>query len=180
MKKKVALFAVLGFLLSGGISYWLVTERNEHNNHDIIAEEVEAAVKPEITIKEEGIMIYQYYYTKDAITKEQQEPVPDFLEGLSREQLQSVYNGWQIVYFSPEKVILRCSIEGKSNEVFLLKEYNGQIAVFIEDESRRMRLKELTEVPVALLPETEQKQMLEGLYIVGEENLVRLLSDFTS
>ncbi|HBF66323.1 MAG TPA: hypothetical protein DDW34_12010 [Clostridium sp.] len=94
--------------------------------------------------------------------------------------MQSIYNGWQIVYFSPEKVILRCSVEGKSSEVFVLKEYEGNLAVFTEDIDKKMRLKELTKVPISVLPDPERQQLIEGIYVLGEENLVKLLSDFTS
>lgn len=179
MKKKVVLLALAGFFLSLGLGYFFSVQDQDRQNFPTQEESVQVG-KREVTVKKEGKIIYQYFYTKDAITKEVEEPVPDFLEGLNREQMQSIYNGWQIVYFSPEKVILRCSVEGTSSEVFLLKEYQGFLAVFEEDISKKMRLKELTDVPVSVLPETERNQLAEGIYVLGEENLVRLLSDFTS
>lgn len=179
MKKKVVLLALAGFFLSLGLGYFFSANDQEKNYLPAQEEAVQVA-KKEVAIKKDGKIIYQYYYTKDAITKEVQEPVPDFLEGLNREQMQSIYNGWQIVYFSPEKVILRCSVKGKSSEVYLLKEYEGYLSVFVEDIDKKMRLKELTDVPVTVLPEAERQQLVEGIYVLGEENLVRLLSDFTS
>ncbi|MDD3394328.1 MAG: hypothetical protein PHG19_06770 [Anaerotignum sp.] len=179
MKKKVVLLALTGFLLSLGLGYFFSVKDQEKQNLPTQEGTVQVG-KSEVTVKKEGKIIYQYFYTKDAITKEVKEPVPDFLEGLNREQMQSIYSGWQIVYFSPEKVILRCSVVGKSSEVFLLKEYNGYLAVFEEDSEKKMRLKELTEVPLSVLPEAERQQLIEGIYVLGEENLVRLLSDFTS
>ncbi len=179
MKKKVVLLALAGFFLSLGLGYALTTKDQEKQKLPT-QEQTILVGKKEITVKKEGKIIYQYYYTKDAITKEVEEPVPDFLEGLNREQMQSIYNGWQIVYFSPEKVILRCSVEGKSSEVFVLKEYEGYLAVFTEDINKKMKLKELTQVPISVLPEPERQQLIEGIYVLGEENLVKLLSDFTS
>lgn len=177
MRKKVVLLALAGFFLSLGLGYVLTAKEQEK----LPAQEYTVLVgKKEVTVKKEGKIIYQYYYTKDAITKEVTEPVPDFLEGLNRQQMQSIYNGWQIVYFSPEKVILRCSVEGKSSEVFVLKEYEGNLAVFTEDIDKKMKLKELTKVPISVLPDPERQQLLEGIYVLGEENLVKLLSDFTS
>ncbi|WP_352399087.1 hypothetical protein [Anaerotignum sp.] len=179
MKKKVVFMALAGFFLSLGLGYFFSVDNQEKQTLPTHEESVQVG-KREVTVKKEGKILYQYYYTKDAITKEVEEPVPDFLEGLNREQMQSIYNGWQIVYFSPEKVILRCSVEGKSSEVFLLKEHEGFLAVFVEDIDKKMRLKELTDVPVSVLPETERNQLAEGISVLGEENLVRLLSDFTS
>lgn len=179
MKKKVVLLAFVGFFLSLGFGYFLSTKDQEKQN-PLAQEQTVSVAKNEVTIKKEGKIIYQYYYTVDAITKEEEEPVPDFLEGLNREQLESIYTGWQIVYFSPEKVILRCSVKGKSSEVFLLKEYEGYLAVFVEDLDKKMRLKEITQVPLSVLPDPERQELKEGIYVLGEENLVRLLSDFTS
>jgi len=179
MKKKVVLLALAGFFLSLGLGYVLTAKEQEKQKLPT-QEHTVLVGKKEVTVKKEGKIIYQYYYTKDAITKEVTEPVPDFLEGLNRQQMQSIYNGWQIVYFSPEKVILRCSVEGKSSEVFVLKEYEGNLAVFTEDIDKKMRLKELTKVPISVLPDPERQQLIEGIYVLGEENLVKLLSDFTS
>ncbi len=178
MKKKVVLLALAGFFLSLGLGYFMTTKKQELENP--VQEQTVLVAKKEVTVKKDGKIIYQYYYTKDAITKEIEETVPDFLEGLNRDQMQSIYNGWQIVYFSPEKVILRCSVEGKSSEVFLLKEYEGNLAVFTEDFDKKMKLKETTQVPISVVPEPERQQLMEGIYVLGEENLVRLLSDFTS
>ncbi|WMI82241.1 BofC C-terminal domain-containing protein [Anaerotignum sp. MB30-C6] len=179
MKKKVVLLALAGFFLSLGVGYFFSMKDEQRHTPPTQEESVQVG-KREVNIKKEGKIIYQYYYTKDAITKEVEEPVPDFLEGLTRDQMQSVYNGWQIVYFSPEKVILRCSVEGASSEVYLLKEHEGYLAVFVEDIDKKMRLKELTDVPITVLPEAERQQLAEGIRVLGDENLVRLLSDFTS
>jgi len=176
MKKKVVLFALVGFFLSLGLGYYMTTKYREMQEPQG-QEQTVLVGKKEVTVKKEGKIIYQYYYT---ITKEIEEPVPDFLEGLNRDQMQSIYNGWQIVYFSPHKVILRCSVEGKSSEVFLLKEYEGNLAVFTEGLDKKMRLKEVTQVPISVVPEPERQQLMEGIYVLGEENLVRLLSDFSS
>ena len=70
------------------------------------------------------------------------EPAPEFLQGLDLEQLKSIYTGWQVVFFSSEQVILRCSIEGMSDEVYVLGEDDGFLAGFYEDGKKQLRLKE--------------------------------------
>lgn len=143
-------------------------------------EEAVVTAKKENTITENTEMIYQYYYTKDGVTKEQKEPVQDFLLGLNRAQLESIYVGWQLLYFSPEKVILRSSVEGKSTESFLLGEYEGYLAVYRQEEGKQPSLMEKTDIPIAVLPEMERNQLQEGIRVNGEENLAKLLSDYTS
>ena len=102
------------------------------------------------------------------------EPAPEFLQGLDLEQLKSIYTGWQVVFFSSEQVILRCSIEGMSDED------EGFLAVFYEDGKKQLRLKERTELPLSALPDGEARQLQEGMRVIGEENLAKVLADFMS
>ena len=131
-------------------------------------------------ISAETKMVYQYFYSRDKVTKEQIEMAPVFLQGLDMEQLKSVYTGWQIVLFSPEKVILRCKIEGFSSETYILGESDGFLAVFYEDAQKGIHLKEKTELPVSALPDGEAAQLREGIRVTGEENLAKLLADMMS
>lgn len=143
-------------------------------------EPAESVLKESLTVNADTEMIYQYFYTNDRVTKEQKEFAPLFLQGLDREALESVYNGWQMVLFSPEKVILRCRIEGKSSESYILGEDGGYLAVFYEDGQKAIHLQERTEIPLTALPEGEALQIREGLRVTGEENLAKLLADYLS
>lgn len=125
-------------------------------------------------------IVYQYFYTQDRVMKKHIEPAPEFLQGLDLEQLKSIYTGWQVVFFSSEQVILRCSIEGMSDEVYVLGEDEGFLAVFYEDGKKQLRLKERTELPLSALPDGEARQLQEGMRVIGEENLAKVLADFMS
>ena len=175
MKKTIIFGMIFAFFLCAGYVYTI-------SSVDIkkIQPETEEVLlrKKEITADTE--MIYQYFYTEDRVTKEQTEEAPMFLQGLDFEQLQSVYNGWQIVYFSPEKVMLRCKIEGKSNESYILGEENGYLAVFYEDGQKIIHLHERTDIPISALPDGESRQIKEGMRVIGEENLARVLADYMS
>lgn len=181
MKKYVLGLSILTFFTFLGFGYYFSqTQISQMDNTNLNSLFVTPVVNSEVKIKKDGELTYQYYYTNDAITKEQVEPVPEFLEGMTRDQLQSVYTDWQIVYFAPDKVILRCKIEGKSDEVFYLGSYNGYLSVYEEDDQKKLKLKEKTEIPLTILPETERAQLEEGFYVQGEENLARILSDYSS
>ncbi len=181
MKKIIiwgAFFTFFFFMAVGYVYSLRQTEmENEQADLQMLAEE---AVFQKQEIEQKTKMIYQYFYTKDRVTKEQIEPAPSFLQGLNREQLQSVYTGWQIVYFSPEKVILRCKIDGKSSESYIIGEYEGYLAVFYEDIQKTIHLREQTDIPLSALPEGEAKQIQEGLRVTGEENLAKVLADYMS
>ena len=180
MRKTIAAAALVSFLLfllaGYYISLWIMGQDKQLAG----TTESKEVLQTQREITGQTKMIYQYFYTEDRITKEQIETAPVFLQGLSLEQLKSIYNGWQVVSFSPERVILRCSIEGRSSEVFLLGEDEGYLAVFYEDTDKTIRLKERTELPLSALPEGEARQIREGIRVTGEENLAKLLSDYMS
>ena len=59
----------------------------------------------------------------------------------------------------------------------VLREWNGQIALFTSDSDEPI---EVYEVAVAALPEQEQKRLNEGIVIENEEMLAELLDNYTS
>ena len=60
---------------------------------------------------------------------------------------------------------------------YTLREFNGSLAVFREDGREPF---ELYDVPVDHLPESDRIQLREGITASGDEELRRLLEDFTS
>lgn len=180
MRKTMAVTALASFLLFLLAGYYISLWIGERDKQLAAMMESRDVLQTQKEINAQTKMIYQYFYTGDRVTKEQIETAPDFLLGLNLEQLKSVYNGWQVVLFSPERVILRCSIEGMSSESFLLGEDEGYLAVFYEDKDKTIHLKERTELPLSALPDGEAKQIREGIRVTGEENLAKLLSDYMS
>ncbi|WP_458407254.1 BofC C-terminal domain-containing protein [Anaerotignum sp.] len=179
MRKTVMITALCSFLLFMLAGYYLTLWMGERDKR-MEAAQANPAVQTKQTIRENTKIVYQYFYSRDKVTKEQIELAPVFLQGLDMEQLKSVYTGWQVVLFSPEKVILRCKIEGLSSETYILGEDDGFLAVFYEDAQKGIHLKEKTELPVSALPEGEAAQLKEGIRVTGEENLAKLLADLMS
>ena len=179
MKKVILITALCSFLLCLLGGYYFTLWMGERDNRKEMAQE-QKVMQSMPLIHSNTKMIYQYFYSRDKVTKEQIEMAPVFLQGMSMEQLQSVYKSWQILLFSPEKVILRCSIDGMSSETYIIAEYEGFLAIFYEDGQRGIHLKEKTEVPISALCEEDAKQVKDGIKVLGEENLAKFLSDFMS
>lgn len=180
MRKAIVVAALASFLICLFAGYYVALWMGEKDKQIAAGAESREVIRTQKLINAQTKMIYQYFYTSDRVTKEQIELAPDFLQGLDLEQLKSIYNGWQIVFFSPEKVILRCSIEGMSSEAYILGEQDGCLAVFYEDGNKAIHLKEKTELPLSALPEGEARQIREGLRVTGEENLAKILADLMS
>ena len=179
MRKTLFIAGFCSFLLFMLMGYRLTLWMGERDKK-LDTVQTHHTIQVNKTIQPYTKMIYQYFYTRDKVTKEHQEHAPVFLQGLDMEQLKSVYNGWQILLFSPEKVILRCKIEGFSTETYILGEHNGFLSVFYEDSKRQLHLKEQTELPLSSLPDGQRLQIQEGIHVTGEENLTKLLADLLS
>lgn len=62
------------------------------------------------------------------------------------------------------------------SDIYIVKDYNGKVAVFYEGEDKPMRL---TEQQVEALPQTDRDMLKEGVTVEGKEALRRLLEDYT-
>lgn len=69
------------------------------------------------------------------------------------------------------------SVPTESETRQMLREWNGQIALFQGDSDEPA---EVYEVPVAALPLEEQDRLREGIVIENEEMLASLLDNYTS
>ena len=179
MKKVIMIAAFGSFLLCLLGGYYLTLWMGERDKRMESAQE-KLVINAEPLINASTKMVYQYFYSKDKVTKETIEMAPVFLQGLNMEQLQSIYHGWQMILFSPEKVIIRCNIDALSSETYIIGESDGFLAVFYEDGQKGLHLKEKTELPISTLPEEDRMLVKEGIVVTGEENLARFLSDFMS
>ena len=168
MRKTAVIAALLSFLVCLLAGYYAALWRGEQHPAET---EAHAVLEEKKRIHAGTKIVYQYFYTQDRVMKKHIEPAPEFLQGLDLEQLKSIYTGWQVVFFSSEQVVLRCSIEGMSD---------GFLAVFYEDGKKQLRLKERTELPLSALPDGEARQLQEGMRVIGEENLAKVLADFMS
>ncbi len=125
-------------------------------------------------------MVYEYYYTEDGVTQTLEDVPPYFLLDMTLEDMKKVYTDWQIVSFSSKEVVMRKTVEAKSNEQYIIGEKDGYIAVFYKEPQHGVILHEMTNTPLSSLPIEERERLLNGIDVTGDENLARILSDYTS
>ena len=171
MKKTVWITALCSFLLFLAISYYITLCIGEQD-----LQKKTAYADNAVNTK----LICRYFYTMDRVTKECTETAPAYLYGLNREQISDIYKNWEIIRFSSERVIMRTVIVGMSTEVYLIGESEGKIAVYLDDPEKGPILKEKTDIPISVLPEEEIEKIIAGIQVIGEESLVKILSDYSS
>ncbi|MCI9272361.1 MAG: hypothetical protein HFE39_00175 [Clostridiales bacterium] len=64
-----------------------------------------------------------------------------------------------------------------SGELYTIKEYQGNIAVYMEGVDRPFRI---TDVDVRTLPQLDQERLESGIQVSGADELNRLLEDYCS
>ena len=101
MRKTMAIAAVVSFLVCLLVGYYVALWMGERDKQIAAGAESREVIRTQKVINASTKMIYQYFYTQDRVTKKQIELAPEFLQGVDLEQLKSIYNGWQIVFFSP-------------------------------------------------------------------------------
>lgn len=64
----------------------------------------------------------------------------------------------------------------EKEENFILGEYQGRVAVFLEDG----KLQTVYDVPISTLPKDDQTMLRKGIVAQGKEKLRSLIEDYTS
>lgn len=183
---KIFFIALIGVSISI-ISFWkgysvynerldaekLALEKNRQQSEAAMAAE-QAKITPSTK------MVYEYYYKKDGNKEVLEEVPPYFFIDKTRKQLENELKGWTVTAFDSSEVVLRKDIDSESYQHYVIGEYNGYVAVFYEKEVNGTSLKEVTDTPVESLPEEEQEKLKEGIKIDGDDNLMKILSDYGS
>lgn len=148
------------------------------NNDDVVSVD---------TVKEPKIMSstrieYQNYYTlDDKLEIEKEIEPPYYMINLTREQVEEFYPEFQLIAFSPDKVILRRIIEDRSDKYYVIKRYNTNIGVFHDyrDKGENIDvdeyLRDTIDIPVNDLVWEEQEKLNSGIIVYGEEELSQSL-----
>ncbi|MPN34162.1 hypothetical protein SDC9_181655 [bioreactor metagenome] len=125
-------------------------------------------------------MVYQYYYSEDGNTVEQEDVPPYFLIGMTFSDMKDYYPNWQIVYFSEDKVVMRKEVSLETDENYMVGNMDGYVAVFYDNGDYGMSLKTVTETPLSALTKEERQRLDEGIFVSGEEGLARILESYES
>lgn len=124
-------------------------------------------------------MVYNYVHDDENI-ETTSELAPNFLIGLTENDLKTKFPDWIIEEFSNERVTLQKKVDGKSSQHYVLGIKDGFIAVFYKESINGTILKELTDTPIDSLTEEDLSRLQAGIEVSGEDKLIKLLQDFES
>lgn len=125
-------------------------------------------------------IVYEYYYLKDNIIKKEEGLPMYFLLDLTFNDLKDMYPDWNILSFSENEVVMRKLVNEESEEHYIVGQKDGYITVFYDKEKDGTNIHEITDISVEGLSETEKVLLNDGIYVIGQENLSKILEDYGS
>ncbi len=132
------------------------------------------------TILPHTLMVYEYVYKDDGAMEVAEETAPYFMLNMNEEKLKERFEDWEVITFSPEKVVMRKTIDGISDQHYVVSVQDGYITVFYQNPVNGTTLKEVTETPISSLSEDDRYMLEQGVLVSGEEELIRILEDYSS
>ncbi|MCL2396939.1 MAG: hypothetical protein FWC93_02630 [Defluviitaleaceae bacterium] len=127
-------------------------------------------------ISENTLMIYDYHQPETGDHERIVEHPSRILLNMTEEELAALMVDWQVLSFTSDEVHLRQN-EALEHREFTIGVHEGYIAVFYNSD---YGIKELTGRPISALAPEEQERLMEGIKVVGNEELMRALEDFSS
>ena len=82
------------------------------------------------------------------------------------------------VIMTPRASALTDGQDGRGTYKYVLRAHNGYVAVFSADDRENPYY--ISDMPVALLPEADRRDLEKGIAVRDEEELTHLLEDLTS
>lgn len=118
------------------------------------------------------------YYTKCDHTLTEYINLPNDLVNSTQEDIQEVYQGWDIESFETNQIVLTRTIDSECGEHYIIRDDNGKVAIYRILENGEEELVEKTEISTDYLTQTDKDNMKNGIRANGKQELNQLIEDF--
>lgn len=131
-----------------------------------------------IKISPNSMLIFKTEYSKCGHTLNKYQTVTQDVVNLTKDELQKKYKDWKIESFSEKEIVLYQKVNESCNEHYVIREKNGNLAIYLLDEKNNEVLKEVTNIPVEYLTDVDLEKLKDGIRVNGWEELNARLEDF--
>ncbi len=151
----------------------LANYENQTNTIEFIATSTgEVKITPNATV------IYQTKYTQCGHIIENKSTVEEDMVNLNENELKEKYNEYQIKKFDDKEIILYKEEKGLCKEHYVLRNYNGYIAIYNLEANGKENLVEVTSIVTNYLPEIDIERLDIGIRVNGKQELNATLEDY--
>ena len=123
-------------------------------------------------------IILKIYYQKCEHIVEKKKTIEETEVNLTEEELKNRFPDWEVQKFTESEIVLYKEVNEFCNEHYVLKEKNGNIAIFKLDENNNEEFLEETDISMKYLEEEDLNKIKEGIYINSKKELNKTLEDF--
>lgn len=137
-----------------------------------------AAASDNTKISPNAVLIFKTEYNKCGHILNKYQNASENEVNLTKEQLQEKYKDWEIVGFAEKEVVLLQKIEESCNQHYVIREKDGNLAIYVIDEDNDEILKEVTGISTEYLTQLDLLKLEDGIRVNGLEELNAKLEDF--
>lgn len=181
------------FVVSGICGYYIYeaatkSEVNEANISELAKVAVENGVNTsapslltsmvEEKVSPNATLIIKKHYSKCGHTTKDYAEIPAELVNLKEEEVKNQLSDWELKGFSASEVVILKELSGICNEHYVLRDKDGLIAIYTEDENGNETLQEITEISTDYLTDQDRLELKEGIKAIGKEELNSTIEDY--
>ena len=156
----------------------LAETENQENSYNEMMNEVLETSSTNTNISPNAVVIQKRYYKGcDHLIRETVE-IPEELINQDENSLKEYYSDWKVEQYSPTEIVIYKEFKGICNEHYVIKEHNGVLGIFVENDEKVQEWQEDTEIEVQYLPEEDIEEFKVGVRVVGKRNLITFLEDY--
>ena len=152
----------------------LIKQFGESGEENVV---VTSSNNSEVVVPTARINMKQYY-KKCGHTTENEFSVPEEIVNMTEKQVEKYYFGWNVESFSSTDISISRELDGICDEHYLVRDVDGFVNVYRATEENEELLVYSTEIVTKYLPKEDREKLINGIEIVGKENLSILLEDY--
>lgn len=137
-----------------------------------------AAANDNTRISPNAVLIFKTEYNKCGHILNKYQNASQNEVNLNKKQLQEKYKNWEIIGFTEKEVVLLQKVEEGCNQHYVIREKDGNLAVYIIDENNNESLEEITNISTEYLTQLDLLKLEDGIRVNGLEELNAKLEDF--
>ena len=124
------------------------------------------------------MIVLKMYYKKCGHIVEKKKEIEEAYVNLTEEELSKKISDWEIQRFTPTEIVLYKEIDDFCKEHYVLKEKEGNIAIFSLDENNNETFLETTDISTKYLTREDLDRIKNGIVINSKKELNETLEDF--
>lgn len=152
--------------------------QNHINDTNMINAEVIETADIDEKVSPNSYFALKKYYGECGHYDIQYSELPIELINLTKENINSIYEGWEVEEFSSNLVVLSTEIDGLCGEHYLIKLQDRYIEVYNLGRDGSLKLYKQTDITREYLTEKDIKTLEEGLNVYGKGKANSIIEDF--